>query len=797
MRLVKAYVTLKEKRPTLCIRTWFPRVARSQIDVSNIEAPSAAKSLRPALSAYTIPRLPRSQELAIRGIALLAYAYGVYWIVWRWRSSLNWDNPVFSLVLIIAETFGLLSMAFFIFTAWRLVHREPPPAPEGLKVDVFITCYDEPLQLLRRTAIGARAIRYPHSTFMLDDGKRDEVKAMAAELGIGYIRREGNAHAKAGNLNHAFSVTSGEFVLQLDADHVPLPNILDRMLGYFNEPRLAFVQSPQDFYNTDSFTHVVNDEGRQMWEENRLFFSLIQPGKDRMNAAFFCGSCGVLRRSAFDEIGGFSVQTITEDMETSMLLHARGWKSFYHGETLAYGLAPASAAQYHVQRLRWGQGSMQMLRKMNPLFVKGLSWKQKLSYFSSVIVYVDGIQRLIFYVAPVFFFLFGILPVKVDNHALLMRLVPYMILTIGSFELLSRGTGYMLISERYNMTRFWTYILATSGYFAKKPLKFNVTPKGVGDVPFKTYAPQLFLALVSVASIAWAVIARHYRWIDYNDGGGISTAFVVNGMWVAWNLYFAVYVVRHSIRSKQLRADYRFAERLPTRVRSVVDGMAVGDSQVATTEDINSSGLSFRCTCKFDEGTLVEVPLQLSEGPVVARGLVTHRTTKVTRYGTVYMHGVVFQDMPLETRDAIELHSAHHAIPLSRQQFRQSLDVVENAVQRFTNPREGRRRVVALPALVSATIGEGETELGMGLLEEESRGGVRLILENPIEPGTVMRWDVPGTTISGRGTVIFSRAMESPLRVSFVVGVQRLEEETNRFAAWRRWVTGEMPTAAT
>ena len=758
--------------------------------------PSAATSLRPALSAYTIPKLPRGQELAIRAIALVAYAYGVYWIYWRWTSSLNWQNPTFSLVLVIAETFGLLSMAAFIFTAWRLVHREPPPAPPGLAVDVFITCYDEPLQLLRRTAIGARAIRYPHQTYMLDDGKRDEVQAMAQELGIGYIRRTGNEHAKAGNLNHAFSVTSGDLVLQLDADHVPLPNILDRLLGYFNDERVAFVQSPQDFYNTDSFTHVVNDEGRQMWEENRLFFSLIQPGKDRMNAAFFCGSCGVLRRSAFDEIGGFSTQTITEDMETSMLLHARGWKSFYHGETLAYGLAPASAAQYHVQRLRWGQGSMQMLRKMNPLFMKGLSWQQRVSYFSSVIVYVDGIQRLIFYLAPVLFFLFGILPVKVENSQLLIRLVPYMLLTIGSFELLSRGTGYILISERYNMTRFWTYVMATSGYFAKKPLKFNVTPKGAGDVPFKTYAPQFYLALLSIVAFVWALIARHYGWIDYNDGGGVSTAFVVNGIWVAWNLYFALYVVRHSIESRQLRADHRFTQRLPTRVRAVVDGEAVGDAIAATTEDVNSSGLSFRCTCQFEKGTLIEVPLQLSAGePIRARGVVTHRTATTSGYGTVYMHGVAFQDMPLEMRDAIELHSAHHAIPLSRQQFRQSIDVVENVMQRFINPRESRRRVVALPALVSVTTAEGESELGMGLLEEESAGGVRLILEEPLEPGSIMRWDVPGTTISGRGTVIFSRAMESPLRVSFVVGVQRLAEPRPRFATVRRWVTRELPAA--
>ena len=744
----------------------------------------------------TIPSLPRAQELAIRVIGLVAYAYGVYWIAWRWTNTINWEHPVFSLVLVVAETFGLLSSAFFLFTAWRLESREPPPAPAGLAVDVFITCYDEPLQLLRRTAIGARAIRYPHQTYLLDDGKRDEVQAMCAELGVGYIRREGNEHAKAGNLNHAFTVTSGQYVLQLDADHVPLPNILDRLLGYFNDPKVAFVQSPQDFYNTDSFTHVVNDEGRNMWEENRLFFSLIQPGKDRMNAAFFCGSCGVLRRSAFDAIGGFSVQTITEDMETSMILHAAGWTSLYHGETLAYGLAPASAAQYHVQRLRWGQGSMQILRKINPLFQKGLTWRQKIAYFSSVIVYVDGIQRLIFYIAPVLFFLFGTLPVKVDNHALLVRLVPYMLLTVGSFELLARGTGYILISERYNMTRFWTYIMASYGFFTNKKLKFNVTPKGAGDVPFNTYAPQFFLAALSLAAFVWALVARHYGWVNYHDGGGLSTAFVVNGIWVAWNLYFAIDVVRHSIASKQLRSDYRFTQRLPTRVRAVVDGVPVAESFPATTEDVNSSGLSFRCTCEFAPGTILEVPLQLSGGEIITRGEVTHLTRVMMPHGPVFQHGVVFQDMPLEMRDAIELHSAHHAIPVSRQQYRQSIDVLQNVVQRFTNPRATRRRVIALPALVGATTADGEVDLGMGLLEEESRGGVRLILENPIEPGTPLRWDVPGTSISGKGWVVFSRSIESPLRASFVVGVRRLDETTRRFPALRRWMGTTAPTSA-
>ena len=155
----------------------------------------------------------------------------------------------------------------------------------------------------------------------------------------------------------------------------------------------------------------------------------------------------------------------------------------------------------------------------------------------------------------------------------------------------------------------------------------------------------------------------------------------------------------------------------------------------------------------------------------------------------MYQHGVLFEDMPLAMRDAIELHSAHHAIPLSAQQYRQSIPVLQNAVERFVNPRAERRRIVALPALVAAIGEDGDTDLGIGLLEEESEGGVRLILENPIEPGTMMKWEVPGTTIAGEGTVVFSRSMETPMRLSFIVGVQRHQAPAARFGAIRRWIS--------
>ena len=734
-----------------------------------------------------IPQLPRGQELFTRAFAAIAWLYGLYWIIWRWGFSLNPHAMIFSIVLVVAETYGLINSFFLIATVWRLKRRTPPPAPSGLKVDVFITNFDEPLEVLRRTAIGARAIRYPHRTWLLDDGKRDEVKAMAEGLGLGYIRREGNQHAKAGNLNNALKLTDGEFILQLDADHVPLPTILDQLLGYFNDRDVAFVQSPQDFYNTDSFTHVVNEEGRSLWEENRIFFSLLQPGKDYWNAAFFCGSCGVLRRSAFEEIGGFSTRTITEDMETSIVLHGRGWKSVYHGETLAYGLAPSSAFAYHVQRLRWGQGSMQILRKLNPLTYPGLTVPQRLAYLSSTATYLDGIQKLIFYLSPVVFFVFGWLPVNVTNAQLLTRLVPYVILTVISFELLSRGTGWILISERYNMAKFWTYIKTYRGFFTQKKLKFNVTPKGASDVPFETYAPQLVLLVVSVLSVVWATIAYKTGLVNYHAAGWSSLAFWLNGFWIAWNIYFAGYVVLHSRGSRQQRGDHRFIDAFPITVNAVDKEAREYLDLLALTQDLNPSGLAFRSAYRLPEGTKIKTDLPLAFGVFPVSGEVTHTERGFAGNDTVYTHGVRFDELPMETRDAIELHCAHHSVPMWRMKYRQSLNLFGKAVEMLANIRGERRYRVQLPARVSVEGDNGEQQpiAGLALLEDVSPSGARLLMETPVTPGRVVNFEVPGTSFSGNGRAVFNRILESPMRARFVVGLGR-EARESRLRTWTR-----------
>jgi cellulose synthase (UDP-forming) len=741
------------------------------------------------------------RERLIRTVAIIALAYATYWIWWRWTHTINTDPKAFvpSMILLLAETWAYLSMCMFVMLTWHLTNRDPGPAPVGRTVDVFITCYNEPLEVLRRTAIGARGIRYPHSTYMLDDGKRDDVLEMANALGIGYIRREGNANAKAGNLNHALSVTSGEFILQLDADHVPLPSIIDRMLGYFNDPKMALVQSPQDFYNVDSFTHVVNDEGRRLWEENRIFYSLIQPGRDYWNASFFCGSCGIIRRSALESIGGFATQTIIEDMETTMELHKRGFRSAYHRETLAYGLAPGDAGAYHVQRMRWGQGAMQVLRKLRPLTARGLTIPQRINYFAGTGCYFEGWQKAVFYLMPLFYFYTGILPIGGNQNAFLVRLIPYILISVVAFELLSRGTGYLFLSERFTMVRVWTYCLAALAIFTRKPLKFNVTPKGHSSVPRSAYMPQLVLLVLSIAAPIWATVANHQHWIDYTARGWGSAAFWMNGLWALWNCYFAYYVVRHSMLMKQQRDDHRFQEQMPVRV--LVESDASAEAIPAITSDLNPAGVGFRSTIPIERGTRVRIPLQLGAKQVETVGEIRHVEKKDSRFGPVYLHGVAFDSTPLEARDAIELYCTHHAMPVWRMRYRQSIDIFTRASEVFHALRGGRRRrLVGLPATLDVEDGS-ETSVGAPVplftLEEMSDGGARLIGRDSIAPGTRVRIGMPGLPQTRTATVRHVQALQTSVAMFFSIGVAfdaSARPDSGRLRLFRRKVAHKAPS---
>jgi cellulose synthase (UDP-forming) len=726
-----------------------------------------------ALARYVVPRQAEWKEWLIRAQAVLTLVVWTYYIVWRWGWTLNPDHLWFAIPLALAETWGLISGFLFVHSVWSLKHRAAVKAPPGLTADVLIPCYDEPLEVIRRTAVGARNMRYPHRTWILDDGKRDEVRAMAEEAGVGYLRRETNEHAKAGNLNHGLANTEGEFVLVLDADHVALPHMLDRLLGILSQDRtLAFVQSPQDFYNTDAFTYEVDETGRRMWEEQRLFFSVLQPGKDARGAAFFCGSAAVLRRAALEEIGGFSHHSITEDIETSLRLHARGWKSAFYGESLAYGLAAGSAVAFHTQHLRWGQGAMQVIKRFNPLFTRGLTLSQRLSYFASLTAYVGGLQKLVFLLAPIVYFLTGILPIRALNAGFLARFLPVLALTLVMSMLLSRGIGNLLISERFHVAKFWTYTRAVFSILRRKPLSFKVTPKGPGHVPFGTYAPQAVLMGVTAATVAFAFAAARFGWVDYGWEGTRSPGFVANMVWAALNFVLASSVVQMSLRIRQQRADHRFRDQFPIHVR-MRSAEGTPHSLVALTENLNPGGVGFRTGEPMRVGTEVRLTLSLTTGTMNVRGRIVHSSRIEGTDPPMYRSGAAFVGLPVPVRDAIELHCTQHAVPLEQSRYRTALRFLERAGERVRNLRGETRHAVQLPAQVMLPRGSPEHAGGspMAFLEDLSESGARLVMDRPVSPGTPIRFRVPGTSTERTGKVVFSRAIETPIGVRYAVGV--------------------------
>jgi cellulose synthase (UDP-forming) len=719
------------------------------------------------------PVRPAWLERLSRTIALIALAYALYYLYWRWTATLNFSALWFSIPLAIAESAVVLTTALLIFNIWKLRQRAAPPARAGLSVDVFITTYDEPLDVIRRTAVGARAISYPHRTWLLDDGRRPEVKALARELGVDYITRADNRHAKAGNLNNALQATTGDFILQLDADHVPLPHILDRMLGYFDDEQVAFVQSPQNFYNTDSFSGRANPENRRRLTDQNIFFSVIQAGKDRMNAAFFCGSCAVLRRRAVLDVGGFSKRTITEDIETSLLLHARGWRSVYHAEALAYGLAPRTATAFHIQRLRWAQGGLQMLRQLNPLTLRGqLTLAQRVAYFASALHPLDGLLKLIFYLTPIVFLFTGLIPIAALNGQFFLRFVPFFVLFTAVHMLMARGTaGPYWYVEYGAMARFFTHTLSFAALFSRKRLPFRVTPKGLDGVSWASYAPHLVLLVITLLAMLWSVPAWWFGWGFFAFHNGLLLPITVNFAWAAWNAIIAAVVLRDSIRSHQRRPEYRFEELSPVRFRVLNQGPHA-HWQVGLTENLSTRGLAFRSTEVVPVGSRLSFLLHLTTATVGVTGRVVHVRRDQAAGVSFYRHGVQLDEMAALAREAIAVHCAWHIAPLSAQRWLETIEPLDEALLWVRDRRRDERRTVALPLNLVILDRHGQLSEDVGVLEDTSRSGARIIVEQQIDPGSIIRFEVPGGALHGAGTVAHATRLETPLGERCILGIR-------------------------
>jgi cellulose synthase (UDP-forming) len=529
------------------------------------------------------PESPR-RLLLIRTVSIAALTTTVAYLAWRALFTVNLDAWFVGLPMLALEIHAAMGLALFAFSLWDTDQRPARRAPRRRpRIAVLIPTYNEGPEILVPTVAAATALEPVHETWLLDDGNRPEVAELAAALGAHYLARPTHEHAKAGNLNHALGVIDADIIAVLDADHVAAPDFLTATIGYFGDARVALVQTPQDFYNVTSFEHGSGTSYGQPFHEQSLFYRLLQPGKNRWNAAFWCGTGALVRVSALREVGGAATDTITEDIHTTIRLHRRGWKTVYHNEVLARGLAADDAAQYQLQRNRWGTGAMQVLRVENPLFAPGLTLGQRLAYAATLLGWFDSWRTLGFLLLPPLVLLTGQIPIIADGATFAVAFITTYLFQQAALYLLGRGAYRPVLSIIFDLVRMPPNFMATLTLFSARTPAFRVTPKGrVGSERGRVEAPSMLRLSLAVSFVAATVYSLHLVGL-FRVGYASEWAALGAFGWLSFNVAL-VWIAMRRIRSA------RFATQRRSAVRFAIDLPGWIDGQEASVQDVSVGG---------------------------------------------------------------------------------------------------------------------------------------------------------------------------------------------------------------
>jgi len=425
---------------------------------------------------------------------VIAGAYYLWWLIADAKPA----NPYLYAILIGAELFNLAQAAGFWFTISSQKWTVPTDADfsaTGERVDAFITVYGEPRDVVENTVRAVMAIRHPRlSVWVLDDGPDPGIAKIAERHGAAYVTRPNRIGAKAGNVNHALTLSSGDFVIIFDADHAPVPEFLERTMTCFAEERVAFVQTPQSYRN-----RFENRVAAGAHEQQALFYGPILRGKDSAHAVFSCGTNVVFRRVALEQIGGLPEDSITEDLRVSLILKKLRWTSVYVSEVLATGLGPVDVSGYFSQQLRWARGGLEILMRRLPFF-SGIGGARGLQYGLSFLYWFTGIAYAGYIVLPLAFLFFGLRPVQVPNEYP-SHFLPYVFITLftmvyaSEFTLTFRGIWFTLAA-------FPVHIAALLQSIFGRAARFVVTSKVAG----KRSLRPVWVHVVTVTALAVAIV---------------------------------------------------------------------------------------------------------------------------------------------------------------------------------------------------------------------------------------------------------------------------------------------------
>lgn len=431
----------------------------------------------------------RAAVVSILGVLVVRY------LLWRSQSTLNLDTPlngVFSLGLFVLELVilinGMIQLVLLLRSRDRSSQADQlsEDVVSGIfmpTVDIMIPTYNEADFILQRTIIGCQAIDYPKKTiYLLDDTHRPSVKALAESLGCEYMTRPDNRHAKAGNLNHAIPKTDGELIVVFDADFVPTKNFLTRTIGFFQDPNIGLLQTPQTYYNPDP---IAWNLGMQdvLTPEEEVFYRQIQRLRDGAGGVVCAGTSFVMRRKAIEDVGGFVTEALSEDFFTGIQISAKGYRNVYLNEKLSAGLAAESISSHALQRIRWAQGTLQsFFISSNPLTIPGLRPLQRLAYFEGLLHWFSSIAKVGFLLMPLVYFFFNIIPIRATGQEILYFFVPYYLVQLTTFSWLNYRSRSALLSDVYALVLAFPLALTVVQVMVRPFAKgFKVTPKGTAS----------------------------------------------------------------------------------------------------------------------------------------------------------------------------------------------------------------------------------------------------------------------------------------------------------------------------
>lgn len=530
-----------------------------------------------------------------KGTIILFLFFNLIYLGWRTFytvPSISILSVIAGILLLITEWGGFLQSFVFGILFWTDTKRNKKWLADLERlptVDIFVATYNEPLDLLKRMIVACQLIDYPDKhlikIYICDDGNRDEVRDLCQKYGVIHVTRSDNKHAKAGNLNHALTVSDGEVVVTLDADMIPRKNFLQKTMGYFSDERVGFIQAPQAFFNDDPFQFNLFAEERIINEQD-FFMRKLEEKKDHYNATMYIGSNALFKRTTLDSVNGFATGVITEDMATGMLIQAKGWKTVFVNEVLAVGLAPETYKDLIKQRDRWCRGNIQVMKKWNIFTLKGLSWMQKLLYIDGIHYWFFGVYKMIFLLAPLLYLLFHVYSLQASFVDLLYFWLPAFFSSQLFFNLVSDKKRTVMWSNVYEIALAPSMAYAAlSELFLKKKKKFHVTRKGVQTDQryflFKTSFVHLFLLLLSLISLVKILLF----WIRPDLVEFNPSSLYINIFWLLYNILCISIAILVAVE----RPRYRSTERFPVFKHGLLDNLASFKTEVKV-QDLNEFG---------------------------------------------------------------------------------------------------------------------------------------------------------------------------------------------------------------